>query len=959
MKNPILRLLTLGLLAVASGCSAPSSTQLPVGVASPDGKPESRDLYEVFQEPGKNYRPFVRWWWNGARQTDAEIERELDLLDAAGIGGVEINTIALPREADTLGYPAWPWLSDEWLDRVQTAIEGCRKRGMTADIIVGSGWPYGAEFLTRDQQLQMITLETFDLKGGEIFSMPRQAILDKVQPKIHSVYENPLKELVYLRLMPAHIDEFTPGISYDNLSGNETIELQAPADGDYVLYCLVKMTGYMGVIHGAPGAKGPVVNHFDRSAVEAFLERMSDRMNTRFQQMGGGNLRGAFTDSFELEGANWDGQMLSEFQKRRGYDLSPYLPYLIFKVGEMGNPVNEKYGSEISPALSASLIDRVRYDFDLTQRELFQEAFMEPYNEWCHRNGMLSRIQAYGRGLHPLHASMYVDIPECETWLGVPGLDNFRERGLGGHGYTISNKLVASASLLSGNGRVSCEEITNTGSVFNASLESMKIVGDLSNLSGVNHSIFHGFSYSPQEAPFPGWLRYGTYINERNTWWPYLRLWTGYKARLSAVFQNSEQQADIALMLPFEDLWSKLGAQRDPFPTVAYPDYAFAVWPALHQNGYGCDYISQEILQQGRSSKGALHYGTRSYNTLLLVEVESVHPATAKALEAFLKAGGRVVCIGKTPCQSVGLRDAAQNDERVQKTMKAIREKYAERFVTVPAPGADESLFSYVAGLQKSGALGTPYVQIDRPDLYFSQNFYKAAERDIFFFTNYSPTENRQVHIDFTAAGVSGKPAWLWDAETGKRYRLGDAARGLDLYFAPAESKLIVFGDADAEGEAFREPPHGRTPVLQAAGPWELSCHNPVAGTDYRTRLSALTDLSALPQKELNAFGGTLDYTATIRVDDPSALEWIDAGLTHDGVTEVILNGESLGVKWYGDRIFPLGSALRQGDNTLTVRVTTTLGNYCKSLKKNETAQSWTAHQPVYPMGLAGPVVFY
>ena len=51
-------------------------------------------LFASFQEPPARLRPFVRWWWNGSRVAEAEILRELDLLKAAGVGGVEINTIA-------------------------------------------------------------------------------------------------------------------------------------------------------------------------------------------------------------------------------------------------------------------------------------------------------------------------------------------------------------------------------------------------------------------------------------------------------------------------------------------------------------------------------------------------------------------------------------------------------------------------------------------------------------------------------------------------------------------------------------------------------------------------------------------------------------------------------------------------------------------------------------------------
>ena len=109
------------------------------------------------------------------------------------------------------------------------------------------------------------------------------------------------------------------------------------------------------------------------------------------------------------------------------------------------------------------VIERVRNDFEHFQIKLFQENFIDTFNKWCHDNGIQSRVQAYGRALHPIESSMYIDIPECETW--------FRD-GLGteypdkeiylGHAHSMINKFVASGSLLAGNGIVSCEEITNT-----------------------------------------------------------------------------------------------------------------------------------------------------------------------------------------------------------------------------------------------------------------------------------------------------------------------------------------------------------------------------------------------------------------------------------------------------------------------------------------------------------------
>lgn len=964
IKHKLWHIPLLCLAMAVSGTYGLAADAAPTKTIHDKSSANSTDLYEIFRNPDKRYHPYVRWWWNGGRQTKAELLREIALLDQAGIGGVEINTIRFPG-GDTAGYPVHEWLSDEWIDMVQTTVDECHKRGMVADIIVGSGWPYGAEFLTRDQQLQMLTVETFNIKGGSTFMLNRDEFLRNLKLHISSAYDRPLKELLYLRLMPKKIDRFTEGINYDSLASHEQIVINAPQGEDYVLYCLVKVTGYMSVINGAPGAAGPVVNHFDRTAVEKFLNRMSDRMNSRMGKMGNGNLRAAFTDSFELEGANWDNDMLREFERRRGYSLSPYLPYIIFKAGYMGNPIPEKYGSDISPEVQQQ-IARVRNDFDLTQRELFEENFTIPYNNWCRRNGLLSRVQAYGRGLHPLEASMEIDIPECETWYGHRHGHGFPDNSMAGRGYTSVNKYVSSAAHLSGKPIISCEEITNTGWVFNATLDKLKLTGDLSNLTGVTHSIFHGFNFSPKEAAFPGWIRYGTFFNERNPWWPYLHLWMDYKARLSALFQNSEQQADIAILSPFEDLWSVYGSQREPFPSITYPSYVNTLWEAIHQNGDGCDYISEKILTEGRAKQGALHYGTRSYKTILLPDVERIRPEAAEALQKFVAAGGKVICIGKHPHLSVGLQNAEANDLRVQKTIAQIQKRYPERFVCVSAPDNSQPMWQWYQTLQQQQQL-TPYLLIDQPASKFSQNYYRHGNQDIFFLVNYDSDRERTLLLHFNLPQLRNKTAWLWDPESGNRQRItGWANDTMRVHFGLNQSRLIVFENASARDAqaatvniALPETGH-QAPLQTISGVWNVMLTHAVTGKQDTLQLDSLVDFNTLPIPALRHFAGRIDYTTTINVEDPAQITKLNAGTTYNGITELFVNGTPADVKWYGDRIFDIKGLLKPGQNEITIRVTTTLGNYCKSLgTSNPITYGWTKNQPYLPLGLGGPVTLY
>ncbi len=237
----------------------------------------------------------------------------------------------------------------------------------------------------------------------------------------------------------------------------------------------------------------------------------------------------------EQEGANWTSDMAEQFKKRRGYDLMPYLPFTMFKTGGMGNTIDYNYGAAFTPEFN-DIIQRVRYDFDLTKSELLAERFIKPFVEWCRQNKVKSRAQAYGRGFFPLEGSFDFDIPECETWIkyGIGGEVNETNYRIG-RANTMINKWVSSAAHLKGKRLISCEELTNTDMVFNDTLEIQKVAGDQSTISGVTHPVFHGFNYSPPGAPFPGWIRYGAYFNEKNTWWPYFKKFTDYKAQVQCI----------------------------------------------------------------------------------------------------------------------------------------------------------------------------------------------------------------------------------------------------------------------------------------------------------------------------------------------------------------------------------------------------------------------------------------
>lgn len=902
------------------------------------GTHEDDPLFILFQNPPVTSKPFVRWWWNGDKVTAKEILRELDIMKAAGIGGVEINPIRFPGGED-LGIPSLEWLSPEWIEMVKIALKGTAERGMVCDIIVGSGWPFGGEFLQPEEQTQLMTQTALKIKGPGKVQLKTADILKEASPQVGSKYEGSTSELYSLCLAPLAMDTFSPGKEIPFEKGADVISVDAPA-GEHLLYALVKVTGFQAVINGAPGAAGPVLNHYNQAAVEKFLHRMSDNLFPAIKDLKG--FRALFCDSMELEGANWCYDFKEEFQNRRGYDVTPYLPFILYKVGHMGHAIEGAVSTTLSGSAKEE-VDRVRYDFFITCMDIVRDRFLKPYTQWCNTNGFKSRVQTYGREFHPLEASFEVDIPECETWLwNADGCD--KDAFIKSPTDTNVNKFVSSSVHYSGKRLVSCEEITNTNNVFNATLEKIKMTGDQSNLSGVTHSILHGFNYSPLDVPFPGWVMYGTFLNERNTWWPYFNLWANYKSRISTVLQESDFFADIAVMHPLADMWTLHGPQRDPFPGLHYPSYQYKVWEAIHQNGNSCDYISEGIIQQSSFKKGNLIFNKRKYHTLMLLEIESMMPETAETLSGFVKAGGQLIFVGKEPYKSTGFKNHKANDERVKQAISQISQSYPDQIFKVDAPTDPIAWFREV---QQRCNL-KPYMNIDAPSPYISQIRHQTADKDIYFITNCNPED--EIRIKATFAN-EGKTPWLWNPETGERTPYPTTSPSvLSLILGPASSQLIVFEDVKANKTLMPALP------LKSAAPvgvngWNVRMEH-INGETKKQEIDTLVDWSANP--ETQNFAGVLYYEKTL--NDAAGFNYLDLGKVY-GISEVILNGENLGCKWYGNRVYQLPEHLAKAPvKTLQIKITTTVGNYLKASPENKVGQSWTRHQKWLPMGMIGPV---
>ena len=173
----------------------------------------------------------------------------------------------------------------------------------------------------------------------------------------------------------------------------------------------------------------------------------------------------------------------------------------------------------------------------------------------------------------------------------------------------------------------------------------------------------------------------------------------------------------------------------------------------------------------------------------------------------------------------------------------------------------------------------------------------------------------------------------------------------------PADLKLLVF-DKEKKGPVYKPVKTGNKEGIDLKNSWSVTGKH-INGTIIKEEMSTLKDLKEIP--EWVHFCGSMIYRTNFDITN-SKLEWLNLGKVF-GVSELFINGERAATKWYGRRIFHIERFLKKGNNNIEIKITTTMGNYLKSLADNPIAQYWTNEgrtiQPLQSMGLIGPVTIY
>lgn len=915
------------------------------GVLNSCQRNDSFDLYSGFVNPPAEARPFVRWWWNGNRITENEIKRQIEVLHSAGIGGVEINPIAFPEWSDSLGIRSLTWLSPEWNRLVALASEEAGKRGMITDLIVGSGWPFGGEFINEDESVQRVITNSIKCNGGDRIRETGESLLQKALTAQSRAAEGEAfsNSLLFIRLVPEGAQNTVVVTDLISLIDSEgDLDYTVPSGSYYLVYGFVQK-GHRQVLHGAPGAAGPVMDHYRRDITLAYLNRLkkiSEDTGIPLNKL----IRALFCDSIELAGANWTDGFEEIFLKTYGYDLKPWFPFIFYE--SYRGYSDEKLSEDFSDQLK-----RVRYDYNKLLVRVFLDNFTQAFQDFCTENGLLCRYQAYGTPflMGMMEGNMIPDIPESNNWIYSVDMETDEWIWNQDHGYMIWNLYAASGGHLTGRKIISCEAMTNTRGVFKASLEEIKRHDDMNFITGINHTILHGYNYSPVEAGFPGWIRYGAYFSEQNTWWPYFRKWTDYNSRLSYIFQNSKPVKNIAIVGPTGDVWSDRGLIRVPFHKE--PWYCYRLWEPLSQSGSSCDYIDEKIIRDAKKEKGLINYGPMSYQAMILCNFRSMEPQTAEAVAEYVESGGKVVLTGSVPGRSLSYPNSGANDNIVKKIFDDLLVKYPDRIFRVEEPENQAELLSWTQDILGKLKI-IKDLEIDNPCKDLFQIRHVDGNRDIWFFVNSNRSETIKISAEFP---TGNKTPWIWNPEDGSReiFPYQKNRNDLSVELQPLQSILLVF-DPGLKGD--KPEPAGKpdeSVSLDIMGPWKAEFRH-INGQVFERTFERLEEFGTSDDHDLNSFAGAVNFSTTFNSDGTG--KWLELEKVNKGVTEVFLNGRQAGTRWYGKPVFRIDSLVKNGDNRLEIKYVSVLSNYVRTLKDNPTAVQWTKGYEKIPAGIEGPV---
>jgi len=672
-----------------------------------------------------------------------------------------------------------------------------------------------------------------------------------------------------------------------------------------------------------PAGRGYEVDKLSAKYAQQYFHSYMDPIRQQLGDLAGPTLRYMTMDSWEAGMQNWTDDMIAEFQLRRGYNPTPYLPILAGHVVE-----------------SAGVSDRFLWDFRRTLADMFADNFYGTMDSEAHKNGMGIYSEASGVALEipedTLLNKSHIDIPMAEFWVRALHPESM---------YYVDVRGAASAAHVYGKPIVATESFTGGGY---ESPYTLKKIADYWFAQGVNRLVFHTSAEQPLDTK-PGNTMVGTHINRNITWAEQASPFMTYIARVSFMLQQGNPVADLAYLLP------------EGAPSTM-PFWGAGLLPAPPA-GYDYDYLNTDILLHHTSvaPDGRIHIegssalpDGMSYRVLVLPPIAQMTPEVLHKLHDLVAAGA--VIVGSRPKSSPSLLHYPDADTEVQALATDL---------WGDVDGVTDTQHAFGKGMIYSGlALDEVLSRLKDPQDFASGGglgiapawiHRRNANTDIYFVANQADTAQ---HFDMRFR-ASGKSVQIWRPMTGEMtvetigysspgtaanstvasiedrtgnrqpdiepaaYTAESGFTTVPLDLAERESVFVVFRSA-APATSHPEAATSETTLSTLTGPWSVSfpAH---WGAPTSIHMPALTSWTSSSDLGIKYFSGTATYTKAVQ----APASWfrtgqhiyLDLGKVRD-IAGVEINSKIVGLVWAPPYRLDVTAALLPGANRLFIKVT-------------------------------------
>jgi hypothetical protein len=911
-------------------------------VASPAAKPATLAWPEVNRP---ETRPWTWWWWHGSAVTKADITANLEAMQRSGIGGVSIVCLLDVRDEQAVKLR---YLSKEWIEAVAHAVREAHRLGMDADMSPVPGWALGGPWVTRDDACALVDVARLSLADCQKNGM-RIASFAKDTP---GTPERRDLAAVMAQAADGTMADVTAQVD------DEGILHWAAPPGSWTLYTAMARVGSSRVRMPTPDGDGWVVDHLSAKSVKRYFEPF----DKAFAQVERGDLPRAFNnDSWEIH-LNWTPGLLGEFAERRGYDLRQQLP---------------AFAGQGSP----DLVSRVACDYRQTVSDLMLDAFTKTFRQWAQSHGRQIVGEAIFEPGNELDINALYDIPQVD--MGGPPSWHFPNGNYSTYHLFRRGKTAASPAHILGKPLIASETLTVMGPILDTPLELAKEKIDYDLVGGINHTMFHGITYSPASARWPGWLFYaGTHLGPFNPMWRQGKAFCDYVTRCQSFLQAGRPDADVLVYFPIFDLWSQRQPGNvsppgtiPPTDTDDYPGPAAAA--ELWRAGHDFDFTSDKLLESLRVVDARLVAPGASYRALVVSGCRLMAVETLERIVKLVADGATVILHGPLPTDVPGLGQLDQRRARFQAALARIE------LARKAAGGAGQlgkgrlvfgdNLIAAVAqsGIRREAMTDSGLRYIRRQD----------TAGTTYFIVN--PPKSQRVD-GWVPVAANGEAAAIFDPMTGalgvasfrSNKESGNAVR---LQLEPSESCIVRVLHAAASGPGWLYLAPAGAPI-PLTGRWEvrfLEGGETIPHAETIEQLASWTEWKSDQAAALRAFSGVACYTLRFPTPLTTADAWaIDLGAVCH-TARVRLNGKPLGDIFCQPLRVLTRTLAQEGQNLLEIEVANApinraadldirdipwqkiMGEDAKSFTIGDFLFPWTKKDATWcprPSGLLGPV---